>query len=90
MDPVIQALFNNIAANMATDHITRMGRQADMALADQRTITAYVMNQAAGAGVPELTGGLNTASHIPTSQPYVAPNFVNPQGGPPATTPKTA
>lgn len=44
---------------------------------------AFLSNYLEGS---DATGGrfaeLNTASHVPTAQPYVVPNFVGPTGKP--------
>jgi hypothetical protein len=38
--------------------------------------------------VPTKVADLNTASHVPTPQPYVVPNFVSPVVGTTGATPK--
>lgn len=55
---------------------------------DHRCLSAAIAREIAQADDPQTFGTLNAASHVPTAQPFVAPNFVNPQGGPPATAPK--
>jgi hypothetical protein len=57
-------------------------------MADHRSLTAAVVREIALSPDPGAVADFNTVSHVPTPQPFVAPNFVNPQGGPPAQTPK--
>jgi len=76
MDPTIGAAFAQAALQASQDHAARMARQADYAGQDHRILTAYLMGQASSANVPENVGGLNTASHVPVPQPFVAPGYV--------------
>lgn len=93
MDPTLAGLLASLAGEGFKAHQAAMQAQTNNAQViaqniglDHRMVTGWMMQQVAGAG----TGDLNTISHIPGPQPWTAPNFVNPQGGPPATTPKTA
>jgi hypothetical protein len=70
------------------DAAQAMARQRDGAAFDMRALGGAIARELVQADDPQTIAGLNTTSHVPTPQPYVAPNFVSPQGGPPATAPK--
>ncbi len=80
MDPTIAAAFANLALNSGQDHQQRQARQADGAGADNRAIGAGVFRLIAQASDPSTYADYQTASHVPTPQPYVVPNFVTPTG----------
>ena len=44
---------------------------------DRAFLSEYLEGQ---DSVPGKVADLNTASHVPTPQPYVVPNFVTPSG----------
>jgi hypothetical protein len=91
MDPTLSALFYGTLAlsfRAAIDHhVGLMARQGDNTALDNRLLTGALMNELFAGTLPAQTAGLNTASHAPVPQPWIVPNWANPQGGPPAQTP---
>lgn len=80
MDPTIaQAFAALVQANLA-DQTKAVARQSELLMADQRAITAGVFRLVAQASDPSTYADYQTASHVPTSQPFVVPNFVTPTG----------
>jgi hypothetical protein len=55
---------------------------------DHRSLSAAICREVCMAPDPATIADFNTTSHVPTPQPYIAPNVYNPQGGPPGQTPK--
>lgn len=84
MDPsVLNALaasFALSALRQSDEQMLRIGRQSDASQIDNRGMTAAVFTALAQADDPETVADLNTASHAPTPQPFVVPNFVTPTG----------
>lgn len=92
--PVDPTIDSQLAAAMArgvirqSDHADEGARrQSDGAAFDMRALGAAIAREIVTSNDPMAIAGLNTASHVPGAQPFVVPNFVNPQGGPPATKP---
>jgi hypothetical protein len=84
MDP---SVVNSLSAGFAlsalresNEQTNRIGRQSDGAAADMRGIGAAVFRELCQSGDPATVMDYNTASHVPTAQPYVAPNFIQPTG----------
>ena len=57
--------------------------------ADGRAHTRYLqvmdrvfLSDYLGQDLPQQVAGLNTASHAPTAQPFIATNFIQPNGKP--------
>lgn len=71
MDPTIQAAFNNLTLEGTRRHQLQSG--VDHAILERMLIQA---------GDPNAYADEQTASHVPTPQPYVVPNFVQPTGKP--------
>lgn len=84
MDPVVASAFSSAFAGMALrmsqDHNERTGRQSDATQIDNRGLNAAVFKAVTESDMAEIVAGLNTASHAPTAQPFVVPNFVTPAG----------
>lgn len=80
MDPTIAAAFANATLNASQEHQLRVGRQSDGSQEDNRAIGAGVFRLIAQASDPSTYADYQTASHVPTPQPYVVPNFVTPTG----------
>jgi hypothetical protein len=78
VDPTIAAAFANAALVSTQEHANRVGRQSDGAAEDMRSIGAGVFRLIAQASDPSTYADYQTASHVPTPQPYVVPNFVSP------------
>ena len=84
---MMAVFFGSWGASMkaqADHHAGLMARQGDYAAQDNRLITAAVMNELFTGTGPSKLAALQTASHAPTAQPYVVPNFVTPAGKVPA------
>lgn len=79
MDFFAQA-FANIALQSAQGHSEAMRRHSDASQIDNRGLNAAVFKAMTEADLAEITAGLNTASHAPTPQPFVVPNFLTPAG----------
>lgn len=71
MDPTTQAAFNAIITGGVQRHQLQM-------FADH----AVLLRMSIQGGDPSNYADLQTASHVPTPQPYVVPNFVQPNGKP--------
>lgn len=78
MDPALVGVLNG---ELAAD-IRLSGRSHERYLEtlDRVYLQQYASQQDT---VPATVAGLNTASHVPTSQPFVVPNFVTPAGAVP-------
>lgn len=80
MDPVVANSFNTVMAHLATassqQHQERLGRQSDASQIDNRGLNAAVFKAMTEADMGEIVASLNTASHAPTAQPFVVPNWV--------------
>jgi hypothetical protein len=94
MDPSVvnslSAAFGLSALRESNEQTLRIGRQSDGAAVDMRAVGAGVFRLIAQSSDPSTYADYQTSSHVPTAQPYIAPNFVNPAGGPPAVQPKAA
>lgn len=83
MDPTIAQAFATLIQSNAAEQSHRAARQSDTAAAVMNSISAGVFQLITQATMPQDVGALNTASHIPTSQPFVTPGFVyNPASQP--------
>jgi hypothetical protein len=71
MDPTIQAAFANLT--LLGSQRTQLQSFVDHAVLERMLIQG---------GDPANYADLQTASHVPTPQPYVVPNFVGPTGKP--------
>lgn len=84
MDPTVASAFSSafagMALRMAQDHNERTGRQSDGMQIDNRGISAGVYKAVTETDMGEIIANLNTASHAPTAQPFVTPNFITPAG----------
>ncbi len=84
MDPsvtnAIAAAFGLSALRESNEQTLRIGRQSDAAAFDMRTVGAGVFRLIAQASDPSTYADYQTASHVPTAQPYIAPNFIQPTG----------
>jgi hypothetical protein len=69
MDPVIQAAFSNLT--LMGSQRTQMQSFTDHAVLERMLIQG---------GDPANYADLQTASHVPTPQPYIVPNFLTPGG----------
>ena len=49
---------------------------------DNRVIGAVLTRMLIQGGDPSNYADMQTASHVPTAQPYIAPNFITPAGNP--------
>ena len=77
------AAFAGLSLSMAQQHQERLGRQSDAAQIDNRGLNSAVFKAMVESDLGEIIAGLNTASHAPTAQPWVAPNWVyNPASQP--------
>lgn len=92
-----QTIIDNLGAATlrgvlrSTDFSDQAARDmASLLMFDHRCLSAMNAREIGMGADPATVADFNTVSHVPTAQPYVSPNFVNPQGGPPASTPKTA
>lgn len=86
MDPTVtnsfMAGFAALGLSMAQQHQERLGRQSDASQVDNRGLNAAVFKAITESDAGEIFGTLNAASHVPTSQPWIAPPWVlNPAGG---------
>lgn len=81
MDPaVVNALsagFAHLGLTTAQSHQERVARQSDATQIDNRGLNAAVFKSMVESDLAEIVGGLNTASHVPTSQPWVTPPWVS-------------
>lgn len=84
MDPTVtngfSAAFAALGLSMAQQHQERLGRQSDAAQLDNRGLNAAVFKAVTESDMGEIIANLNTASHAPTAQPFVVPNYVRPDG----------
>lgn len=84
MDPSVtnglSAAFALSALRESNEQQLRIGRQSDGAQIDNRTVGAGVFRLIAQASDPAADADFNAMSHVPTSQPFVVPNFVTPAG----------
>jgi hypothetical protein len=71
MDPTIAAGYANLT--LLGSQRTQMQSFTDHAVLERMLIQG---------GDPANYADLQTASHVPTPQPYVVPNFVGPTGKP--------
>lgn len=86
MDPTVTNQLNAataavVQANMA-EQTQAIARQRDTAAAVMNSISAGVFRLIAQSSDPSTYADLQTASHVPTPQPYIVPNFVQPTGKP--------
>jgi len=84
MDPSVtnglSAAFALSALRESNEQTLRIGRQSDGAAADMRGIGAAVFRELCQSGDPTSYADYQTASHVPSVQPYIAPNFITPNG----------
>lgn len=84
MDPTLTAVLTGLLAGsfeaQNDDHNLALARQRDGAAFDMRALGGAIARELVQADDPQTIAGLNTTSHVPTPQPYVAPNFVTPTG----------
>lgn len=80
MDPTVtgsfMAGFAALGLSMAQQHQERLGRQSDASQLDNRGLTAAVFKAVTESDMGEEVANLNTASHVPTTQPWMAPPWV--------------
>jgi hypothetical protein len=63
----------------STDFSDQIARDnASLLLFDHRSLSAAIAREVAMAADPGAVADLNTVSHVPTPQPFVAPNIVAP------------
>jgi hypothetical protein len=83
MDPSLQ---NLLQAELASDvRSTGRAHERYLQVMDRAFLSQYLQDS---DQVPNKVADLNTASHVPTPQPYVVPNFVSPVVGTTGTVPK--
>jgi hypothetical protein len=84
MDPTLVAQFTaGIAAALRQqqdEQMLRIGRQSDGAQYDNRALGATLAGVLMGANDPERYASYGAASHVPTSQPWMAPPWVSSAG----------
>jgi hypothetical protein len=80
MDPTIAQAFAMAALTASQNATERAASQSIFAQQDNRMLTSWAAQVMAQATNPGQDAALLAASHMPTSQPYVAPNFVQPTG----------
>jgi len=71
MDPTIAAAFSNLTLQGSQRH--QLQTFVDHGVLERMLIQG---------GDPANYADLQTASHVPTPQPYVVPNFIQPTGKP--------
>ena len=81
MDPSVSnglsAAFAHLALVTAQSHQERQARQSDATQVDNRGLNAGVFKAITESDMGEIIAGLNSASHAPTSQPWIAPPWVS-------------
>lgn len=84
MDPTVlngfSAAFASLALGQAQQHDLAQRRQTDATQIDNRGLNAAVFKAITESDMGEIIANLNTASHAPTAQPFVVPNFISPAG----------
>ena len=75
MDPALVGILNGeLIADIRSDG---RAHQRYLQVLDRAFLSQYLQDS---DQIPNKVADLNTASHVPTPQPFVVPNFVTPAG----------